>query len=86
LEPQRINNRNDTLRMHFTFTPKRGFGMAADARTFQVERLLRNQPGAARDVSHLIDRTYHYHSPKELLWHLAERFGLPVQAVTLRAV
>jgi hypothetical protein len=71
--------------MHFTYSPKRGFGTAANARTFQVERLLRNQPGAARDVSHLIDRTYDYHSPKELLWHLAERFGLPVQAVTLRA-
>jgi len=39
--------------------------------------------GGLREVSHLVDRSYAYHSPRELKWHLAERFGLPVRSVRL---
>ena len=70
--------------MHFIYSPKRRFGAIAGAQTFQVDQLVRDKSGAAQDVSHLIDRTYRYRSPKELLWHLAERFDLPVHGVTLR--
>ncbi|MDJ1157941.1 hypothetical protein QNA08_06800 [Chelatococcus sp. SYSU_G07232] len=51
---------------------------------FQVERLFTGRPGELIDVSHLIDRSYDYHSVRELHWHLAERFGLPVQHVAVR--
>ncbi|ACA17393.1 hypothetical protein M446_2981 [Methylobacterium sp. 4-46] len=35
------------------------------------------------DVSHLLDRTYDYHSTRELRWHLADRFSSPVRTVSL---
>ena len=58
--------------------------MPAPASLFQVARLTREGTGAVVDVSHLIDRTYDYHSDRELRWHLAERFNLPVHKVALR--
>lgn len=55
-----------------------------DAATFRVERLIdtaaRNAPA---DLSHLIDSSYEYHSPRELRWHLATRFNLSPRAVRL---
>ena len=57
----------------------------ADGDTFTVARLLAADGAAKRDVSHLIDRSYPYHSLRELRWHLAERFSLPVKGVEVRA-
>jgi hypothetical protein len=34
-------------------------------------------------MSHLIDRSYNYHSPRELHWHLADRLGLAPGALSL---
>src|SRR5438477_5442966 len=55
-----------------------------DTRTFTIDRLLRRDGEQATDVSHLLDRTYHYHSLRELAWHLADRFSLPVEQVEVR--
>jgi hypothetical protein len=35
-------------------------------------------------MSHLIDRSYNYHSSRELHWHLADRLGLAPNALSLR--
>lgn len=70
--------------MQFDYTPKPVRRASADeAGTFKVERLWARQDNGRRDVSHLVDRSYGYHSPRELQWHLAERFGLPVRSVRL---
>jgi len=50
---------------------------------FRIGRLTAIRSGDAHDVSHLVDRTYDYASKRELRWHLAERFAMPVGAVTL---
>ncbi|MCJ2052272.1 AsnC family transcriptional regulator [Methylobacterium sp. J-070] len=73
--------------MQFEFTRRRGVrSPVTDAPTFRVGKLARartaDQTGA--DISHLIDRSYNYHSPRELHWHLAERLGLAPTAVKLR--
>lgn len=54
-----------------------------DAPTFKVGRLAKAGQND-RDVSHLIDRSYNYHSPRELHWHLADRLGLAPTAVSLK--
>jgi hypothetical protein len=55
-----------------------------DGALFTVDRLFAApRPEEAREVSHLIDRTYSYHSPRELAWHLADRFGLPTGSIEL---
>jgi hypothetical protein len=54
----------------------------AEIPTFTVGRLW--QQGA--EISHLIDRSYGYHSARELRWHLADRFGVPVTSVMLSKV
>ncbi|MEA1832312.1 AsnC family transcriptional regulator [Methylobacterium durans] len=73
--------------MQFEFTRRRSArSPVTDAATFRVARL--NQaPNAGKpglDCSHVIDRSYNYHSPRELRWHLAERFGLAPAAVSVR--
>ncbi|GJE47117.1 hypothetical protein GOFOIKOB_0137 [Methylobacterium tardum] len=73
--------------MMFEYTRRRGVrSPVTDAPTFRVGKLARaktaDQTGA--DISHLIDRSYNYHSPRELHWHLAERLGLAPGAVMLR--
>ena len=71
----------------FAFTRRPGPPSAmTEAPTFHVATLARHdaRPGARIDLSHLIDTSYAYHSPRELRWHIAERFGLPVGAVDLR--
>lgn len=79
--------------MLFEFTRRRGArSPVTDAPTFRVRSLTEAaEPGHHRpshhrkaDFSHLIDRSYDYHSPRELRWHLAERLGLAPAALTLR--
>jgi hypothetical protein len=36
------------------------------------------------DLSHLIDASYEYHSPRELRWHLADRLGVTPAVVGLQ--
>jgi hypothetical protein len=57
----------------------------AEDRAFTVARLYAADGVAKRDLSHLIDRSYAYRSLRELRWHLAERFQLPVTGVEVRA-
>ncbi len=73
--------------MLFEFTRRRGVrSPVTDAPTFRVGRLARSKTADqnAADLSHLIDRSYNYHSPRELHWHLADRLGLAPTAVRLR--
>ncbi|WP_298954967.1 hypothetical protein [uncultured Methylobacterium sp.] len=51
--------------------------------TFRVRRLWQQIDAKRLDVSHLIDRTYGYHSERELRWHLADRFASPVRSLTV---
>ncbi|MFE1597999.1 AsnC family transcriptional regulator [Methylobacterium sp. ID0610] len=56
-----------------------------DGSTFHVDQISRYGEGHGPiDISHLIDKSYGYHSSRELRWHLAERFGLRPAAVSLR--
>ena len=71
--------------MQFEFTRRRGTrSPVTDAPTFRVGRLARAETADQADVSHLIDRSYNYHSSRELHWHLAERLGLAPGAMSLR--
>lgn len=73
--------------MLFEYTRRRGArSPVTDAATFKVGRLKRAETRDAQtvDLSHLIDTSYNYHSPRELRWHLAERFGVALEAVALR--
>ncbi len=71
--------------MNFAFTRSSVSGRRAEYARFRVERLTHDQTGSEVDVSHLIDRTYAYHSARELRWHLADRFGVAVHDVTLQS-
>jgi hypothetical protein len=78
-----------TKRKHmlFEYTRRRGVrSPVTDAATFKVTRLKQASAQADKpvDLSHLIDRSYNYHSPRELRWHIAERFGLPPATVALQ--
>jgi len=55
------------------------------ASTFRIDALRESRATgtAGADLSHLIDRSYDYHSPRELRWHLAERLGLAPAAVAV---
>ena len=73
--------------MLFEFTRRRGVrSPVTDAPTFKVGRLARAKTAdqSGDDLSHLIDRSYNYHSPRELHWHLADRLGLAPASVKLR--
>lgn len=80
--------------MLFEYTRRRGVrSPVTDAATFKVGRLkqtlshdaqVQNAKSDDIDLSHLIDTSYNYHSPRELRWHLAERFGMAPEAVALR--
>ena len=78
--------------MMFEYTRCRGIrSPVTDAATFKVARLrkahfgkLDTQNSQAVDLTDMIDQSYNYHSPRELRWHLAERFGLSPSAVALR--
>ena len=73
--------------MLFEYTRRRSVrSPVTDAATFKVGHLKRTATSDAPtiDLSHLIDRSYNYHSPRELRWHLAERLGLAPAALALR--
>ncbi|KQP54983.1 AsnC family transcriptional regulator [Methylobacterium sp. Leaf399] len=78
--------------MLFEYTRQRGArSPVTDAVTFKVARLKQARTGdvkslndGAVDLTDRIDRSYNYHSPRELRWHLAERFGLAPSAIALR--
>jgi hypothetical protein len=73
--------------MHFAFKAGRiRHSGAADGATFRVAQLWSHDGKRATEVSHLIDRTYGYHSERELRWHLAERFEQPVESLSLSRV
>jgi hypothetical protein len=70
--------------MQFEYTRRRSVrSPVTDAPTFRVGRLA-TAGTADRDMSHLIDRSYNYHSARELHWHLADRLGLAPNALSLR--
>lgn len=71
--------------MLFEFTRRDGAPTVFnDGTTFHVDQINRFGDGGSTDVSHLIDKSYGYHSSRELRWHLAERFGLTPSAVAVR--
>lgn len=73
--------------MLFEYTRRHGVrSPVTDAPTFRVGKLARANTGdqTRADISHLIDRSYNYHSPRELHWHLAERLGLAPTAMKLQ--
>ncbi|WP_375463409.1 AsnC family transcriptional regulator [uncultured Methylobacterium sp.] len=73
--------------MLFEYTRHRGaLSPVTDAATFKVGRIRQSATSETPtvDFSHLIDRSYNYHSPRELRWHLAERLGLAPTALALR--
>jgi hypothetical protein len=60
--------------------PKFRVGRLTEIRGKDVDNVRHSD---VNDVTHLVDRTYDYASPRELRWHLAERFELSPEAVTL---
>ena len=66
--------------MQFHFIPK---PVASEywAAGFTLDRVWARDADSRRDISHLFDQSYMYHSARELQWHLADRFGLSAQAV-----
>jgi hypothetical protein len=66
--------------MKFHFVPK---PVASDhwSKGFTLDRVWARDPERKRDISHMLDQAYMYHSARELQWHLADRFDLPGQAV-----
>ena len=70
--------------MNFRFTPKHGRqDPGKEDITFTIDRLWAEHPDGAIEITHLLDRTYGYHSARELQWHLADRFALPKHDVRL---
>jgi len=79
-----VQIRKADTRMQFEFTRRRSVrSPVTDAPTFKVGRLA-DAGKTGRDMSHLIDRSYNYHSSRELHWHLADRLGLAPNALSLR--
>ncbi|TGE02585.1 hypothetical protein [Methylobacterium nonmethylotrophicum] len=73
--------------MNFTFRSHSTFPDAAiEPATFQVQQIWQQVDDQQREVSHLIDRTYRYHSVRELRWHLADRFARPIRSLALSRV
>lgn len=83
------NAEKNAMSIHFVFHPQIvRSDVAEDAsfdETFTVARLYAAEGKTRRDLSHLIDRSYPYGSLRELRWHLAERFDVPVKGVEVRA-
>lgn len=71
--------------MNFTFSSQ-STSQAIEPATFQVRQIWQQVDHESREVSHLIDRTYRYHSVRELHWHLADRFSRPVHSLALNRV
>jgi hypothetical protein len=68
--------------LKYAYTPSRIRETRSGPR-FRVGRLIDTAGPKARDVTHLIDRTYDYASTRELRWHLAERFGIEPSSLVL---
>ncbi len=71
--------------MNFTFSSQ-STSQAIEPATFQVRQIWQQVDQESREISHLIDRTYRYHSVRELHWHLADRFSRPVHSLALNRV
>jgi hypothetical protein len=80
--------------MKFSFVPRVSHRvLREEAPTFTIARLWKGRPAKATpdedapvtstEISSAFDRSYHYQSEQELRWHLAERFGVPVETVAL---
>ena len=70
--------------MKFRFIPRhRRSRPGFEERTFTIHRLWKEEAERATEITHLFDRTYGYHSPRELAWHLADRYAVPPQSVEL---
>lgn len=80
--PAAADQQKPRIFLEFTYSPAR-VRRTRDGARFRIGRLTAMKSGIVDDLSHLVDRTYDYASPRELRWHLAERFGLAVEAVTL---
>ncbi|WP_210485553.1 hypothetical protein [Microvirga antarctica] len=72
------------MTMQFHFTPRAGSNSWATG--FTLAGIWTQDFGPKRDISHLLDCTYLYHSARELQWHLADRFGLQADTVELTPV
>jgi hypothetical protein len=70
--------------MQFHFSPKAGSNDWASG--FTLAGIWSDDSGSKRDISHLVDCTYLYHSARELQWHLADRFGVRADSVHLISV
>ena len=72
--------------MKFSFVPRVSHrARREEMPTFTIARLWKDASASTVEISNAFDRNYHYQSEQELRWHLAERFELPVQAVTLQS-
>ena len=73
--------------MKFRFIPKRRrHRPGSEECTFTIGRLWADEAGNAEEITHLFDRSYGYRSPRELAWHLADRYRLPPRAVELSRI
>jgi hypothetical protein len=71
--------------MKFSFTPKpRRHRPGSEERTFTIHRLWKQEAERSTEITHLFDRSYGYHSARELAWHLANRFAVPPRAIDLQ--
>ena len=72
--------------MKFEFRRQDGaISPVTNAATFRVGSLVDTQARSPQaDLSHLIDASYEYHSPRELRWHLADRLGVTPAVVGLQ--
>ncbi|WP_420813110.1 hypothetical protein [Methylobacterium currus] len=78
---------NGLLWVNFTFISRSASaGAAIEPATFQVQQIWQQVDDQSQDISHLIDRTYRYHSVRELHWHLADRFSRPIRSLALSRV
>ena len=66
------------MQIHFIPKPVQGHHWTAG---FTLDQVWTQDSGRKRDISHMLDQTYMYHSARELQWHLADRFGLSAKAV-----
>ncbi len=86
--PLRAGSRTRTEKqetMQFEYTRRSGaLSPVTGAATFRVKRLTGISERKGSDLSHLIDPSYEYQSPRELRWHLADRFGLAPAKVSVR--
>ncbi len=69
--------------MQFDYISQPIDAASTDGPMFTLERVWIREGATNREVSHLLDRTFPYGSPRQLQWHLADRFGLSVRTVVV---